>query len=148
MSKNNIKIVHAKKKHCTYMKKINEQCLPENYELLYWEYTVSFHNSFVLCNNNVPVGYCLVGEKDKKNALVSSFAILNDYRKKGYGRKLLNNSLKHLEEKKYENVYLQVRCSNSIAIQLYTSLGFKINNVLYSYYQDKEDAYEMKKQLR
>lgn len=149
-----IKIMPAKRKHRIEMKAINEKCLPENYDLGIWEYFLSFHTSYVLYADSYVVGYCLCGEHDeiKGAATIASFAILPEYRNRGFGRLLIDTTIKNLNTlrvpeakllKKYPQVVLQVRVSNDIAISLYESLGFIKNKVLDRYYADGENGYEM-----
>jgi ribosomal-protein-alanine N-acetyltransferase len=47
-----------------------------------------------------------------------------------------------------EEVYLEVRVSNSAAIKMYEKLNFKVKSRLKSYYRDGEDAYLMALELR
>ena len=133
-----IKILPAKRKNRLEMKEINEKCLPENYDISLWELFISYHNSFVLYADSVVIGYCLCGN----DGSIASFAILSDYRGRGYGKKLLGVALDHLR-KKFDRVFLQVRVSNNTAISLYKSVGFIINKTLFMYYGDGEDGYEM-----
>lgn len=140
-----IKIFPAKRKHRSEIKVINEKCLPENYDDFFWDTFVSYGNSFVLCAGNFVIGYCLCSEK----ANIASFAVLPEYRGKGYGKQLLKTTLDYLKTR-YNESSLQVRVSNKLAIQLYTSLGFVVNKTLENYYQSpiREDAYEMINKLK
>lgn len=149
IKKRKIKIFPAKRKHRVEMKEINEKCLPENYDMYVWELFLSYHNSFVLCAGSFVIGYCLCGNEGN----IASFAILPEYRGKGYGKQLLTETLNHLKTK-YNQSSLQVRVSNEQAIKLYSSHGFVINKTLEKYYTNGcetngcetngcEDAYEM-----
>jgi len=42
-----------------------------------------------------------------------------------------------------QELYLEVRCSNTGGVQLYENLGFIIKQRLKSYYRDGEDAFMM-----
>ncbi len=53
----------------------------------------------------------------------------------GYGRRLLNTVLLRADELAVEQVLLEVRPSNDIAIGLYESVGFKLIGTHPSYYQ-------------
>ena len=50
---------------------------------------------------------------------------------------------KGLKEKQCDETYLEVRCSNTVAINLYQGFGMEIKQRLKSYYRDGEDAYRM-----
>ena len=61
----------------------------------------------------------------------------------GFGRRLLNAALLRAEECDVEQVFLEVRPSNDVAIALYRSAGFKLIGTRPFYYQSddgREDA--------
>ena len=78
-----------------------------------------------------------------KKGHVVSVAVLPDYRQKGIGRALVEESMMGVKLKKSDELYLEVRCSNNEAIRLYEKLGFVIKQRLKAYYRDGEDAYLM-----
>ena len=45
--------------------------------------------------------------------------------------------------KKCDELYLEVRCSNTEGVRLYEKLGFIIKQRLKAYYRDGEDAFLM-----
>ena len=45
--------------------------------------------------------------------------------------------------RKSDEIYLEVRVSNTQAVRMYQRLGFQIKSRLRSYYRDGEDAYLM-----
>jgi ribosomal protein S18 acetylase RimI-like enzyme len=152
VKKRKIKILPAKRKHRLEMKDINEKCLPENYDIYFWDIFISYNNSFILSAGNFVIGYCLCGNEGN----IVSFAILPQHRGLGFGNQLLSAALNHLKLKN-NSVTLQVRVSNKIAIKLYSSMGFVINKTLENYYTSEtrenetrenetsgcEDGYEM-----
>lgn len=138
MSFKKVKILPAKRKDRHEMKAINEECLPENYTIEFWEMIISYHNSFIVRIDSYIAGYCLCDDK----GIICSFAILPKYRGVGFGERLLSTTLEHLG-KKYKQSILQVRVSNEKAINLYNKHGFKVNKTLSKYYGDDEDAFEM-----
>lgn len=78
-----------------------------------------------------------------KKGHVVSVAVLPEFRQKGIGRALVEESIAGVKLKKSDELYLEVRCSNSEAIRLYEKLGFVIKQRLKAYYRDGEDAYLM-----
>ncbi len=78
-----------------------------------------------------------------KKGHVVSVAVLPEYRQKGIGRALVEESIGGVKLKKSDELYLEVRCSNNEAIRLYEKLGFTIKQRLKAYYRDGEDAYLM-----
>jgi len=78
-----------------------------------------------------------------KKGHVVSVAVIDEYRGKGFGSELVNESLKGVKMRQCGEMYLEVRCSNNDAVRLYEKLGFSINQRLKTYYRDGEDAYLM-----
>ena len=74
---------------------------------------------------------------------VVSIAVLDEHRKKGIGRILVEESVKGVKLQKCDEFYLEVRCSNNEAVRLYEKYGFVIRQQLNAYYRDGEDAYLM-----
>jgi len=78
-----------------------------------------------------------------KKGHVVSIAVMNEYRSKGLGSALVNESIKGVRIRQCSELYLEVRCSNNDAVRLYEKLGFSIIQKLKAYYRDGEDAYVM-----
>jgi [ribosomal protein S18]-alanine N-acetyltransferase len=78
-----------------------------------------------------------------KKGHVVSVAVLEEYRKKGIGRVLVEEAMSGIKIKKSDELYLEVRCSNNEAVRLYEKIGFIIKQRLKAYYRDGEDAYLM-----
>jgi [ribosomal protein S18]-alanine N-acetyltransferase len=78
-----------------------------------------------------------------KKGHVVSVAVLNDQRRKGIGRGLVEEALIGVRSRKSDELYLEVRCSNTDAVRLYEKMGFDIKQRLKTYYRDGEDAFLM-----
>ena len=78
-----------------------------------------------------------------KKGHVVSIAVMNEYRSKGFGSALVNESIKGVKIRQCSELYLEVRCSNNDAVRLYEKLGVSITQKLKAYYRDGEDAYVM-----
>ena len=78
-----------------------------------------------------------------KKGHVVSVAILEEHRGKKVGTILMEEAMNGLISRRTEEVYLEVRVSNSAAIKMYEKLNFKLKSRLKSYYRDGEDAYLM-----
>ncbi|WP_054842224.1 GNAT family N-acetyltransferase [Vulcanisaeta distributa] len=117
------------------------------------QYTLGFINwlcrnctnySYIAFMDGKPVGYiisCIEGRS--RGHVISVGGVLRDYRRMGIGGALMCRSICSMAERGIDHVILEVRVSNTPAITLYRKLGFDVNGVLRSYYNDGEDAYLM-----
>lgn len=138
----------------------NIKNLPENYSSYFFESILSeFPESFLIAElKDKVVGY-IMGRLEfgfsnfkklgfvKKGHIVS-IAVNQEHRGKKLGKALMEESISAMISKKCDEVYLEVRVSNSIAVNLYTNLGFEIKSRLKGYYRDGEDAYLMALDLK
>jgi [ribosomal protein S18]-alanine N-acetyltransferase len=95
-------------------------------------------------NNQISVfGYiCFWPVADEIQLL--NLAVRPDCRHKKVGRRLMGFLLQQAREKKMQKIFLEVRPSNRIALDLYYSLGFKILYRRPGYYRHEgEDALVM-----
>ncbi len=77
----------------------------------------------------------------QKNWRIYSIAISNEYRQKGLGTSLIVY-LKDYAVHKAQNLLLEVKTTNTQALQFYHSLGFKEIKILKDYYPDG-DGFKM-----
>ena len=82
-----------------------------------------------------------------KKGHVVSVAVLEDHRNKGLGKALMLEGINGVLYRKSDEIYLEVRVSNTGAIKMYEKLNFEIKSRLRSYYRDGEDAYLMALEL-
>lgn len=134
---------------------INMKTLPEHYSDYFYESLLAEipeafivaeiggkHVGYIMCkteygfSNFKKLGFVKKGH-------VVSIAVLDEYRKKGIGKALVEESVNGVKLKKCDEFYLEVRCSNNDAVRLYEKLGFVIRQKLSAYYRDGEDAYLM-----
>lgn len=134
---------------------INLKTLPEHYSDYFYESLLAeIPEAFIVAlEGDRYVGYIMCKTEYgfssfrrlgfvKKGHMVS-VAVLPDYRKRGIGRILVEESIKGIQSKQCVEMYLEVRCSNNGAVRLYERLGFVIKQQLNSYYRDGEDAFLM-----
>ena len=138
---------------------INRLCLPENYTSfffldLYQKYPLTFIVAeeknkiagYIMCR--IEVGLPNLGHLSLiRKGHVVSIAVLPQYRRKGIGQALMVQALKNMEKYKAKECFLEVRVSNTPAINLYKKLGFTVVRTIHSYYVDGEDAYVMARKL-
>jgi len=139
---------------------INRTCLPENYTPDFFVYHFrDFPEGFLVAEmNGTVVGYIMT-RVDRgfdyysshrafaEKGHVISIAVLPHARRKGIGEALLRRAIESVKRRGVKEVYLEVRVSNTPAINLYHKLGFKIAKRVPKYYADGEDAYVMSLQL-
>lgn len=139
---------------------INRVCLPENYSYSFF-YTLYKSNSDAFLVAEVEgaiVGYVMCriewgmskieSFRLRKLGHIVSVAVLPEYRGRGIGRRLLERTLEVLKEAySCDETYLEVRVTNTVAINLYYSLGYRVVKVARHYYVDGEDAYVMARRL-
>lgn len=78
-----------------------------------------------------------------KKGHVVSVAVLEEYRKQGLGKAIIEECIQGIKSKRCDELYLEVRCSNGDAVRLYEKIGFVIKQRLKAYYRDGEDAFLM-----
>ena len=134
---------------------INIASLPEHYSDYFFESILKeLPESFIVAETNQKVvGYIMCKIEFGfsnfrklgfvKKGHVVSVAVLPEHRGKGIGRSLLLEAINGLAFRKSDEIYLEVRVSNDLAVRMYQSLGFLIKSRLRSYYRDGEDAYLM-----
>lgn len=83
----------------------------------------------IAMSDNRPVGYLSIeanAATRQQHTARLTMGIVENYRKKGIGRQLLQAALERMENTKtIEILYLMVRADHMAAIKLYESLGFK-----------------------
>lgn len=134
---------------------INMKTLPEHYSDYFYESLLAeLPESFLVAEvNKRIVGYIMCKiefgfSNFKKLGFVKkghvvSVAVLDEHRKKGIGKGLVEEAMVGIKTKKADELYLEVRCSNNDAVRLYEKIGFVIKQRIKAYYRDGEDAYLM-----
>lgn len=134
---------------------INLKTLPEHYSDYFYESLLAeIPEAFLVAEHHgKPVGYIMCKTEYGfsnfkklgfvKKGHVVSIAVLDEHRRKGLGSAIVEEAIKGIKERRCDELYLEVRCSNNDAVRLYEKLGFVIKQRLKSYYRDGEDAFLM-----
>lgn len=121
---------------------VNKQSLPVVYSEQDWEDIIKMKHTYILTVSADIVAYCACDN----TGCIMSFAVLENHRQKGFGKKLLQYTITNMKNK-FDKLYLRVKVSNGIAQKLYTSLGFISTQTINKYYSNTEDAYFMELKL-
>ena len=137
----------------------NRTCLPENYSSFFFtDLYERFPATFIVGEeNNKVVGYAMCRIErgipsfkilglTKKGHLIS-IAVLPEYQRRGIGYALMREVMQGMFLYEAAECFLEVRISNTAAINLYKKLGFRIARTKRSYYANGEDAYLMSRKL-
>ena len=134
---------------------INMKTLPEHYSDYFYESLLSeLPEAFLVAEiDGRAIGYIMCKTEYGfsnfkklgfvKKGHVVSIAVIEQQRKKGIGKALVEESLNGVKIKKCDELYLEVRCSNTEGVRLYEKLGFIIRQRLKAYYRDGEDSFLM-----
>jgi len=138
---------------------INRVCLPENYgDYFFIDLYNRFPETFIVAEENGEVvGYIMCrmelglsnfgfGGLVKKGHIVS-IAVLPAYRRKGVGEALVKKAIEGMRFYNAKQCFLEVRVTNTPAINLYKKLGFEVTRTVNGYYSDGENAYVMSTKL-
>ena len=85
------------------------------------------------------VGYVMFWLKYENQGHIISLAVDKNYRRKGYGTQLLAKAISILFLIT-DTIYLEVRASNTGAIEFYKQFHFKQDRIVPNYYESGEDA--------
>ncbi len=80
---------------------------------------------------------------DEDKAQINNFYIIKKYQGLHLGKKFLKYVISYLKNIKVNEITLEVRSSNLVAIKLYESFMFKTVTIRKNYYSNGEDAYMM-----
>ena len=88
------------------------------------------------------IGYVMAYSRDEEGEIVS-ISVMPEFRRKGIGRKLMEEAIEYLKGKGVTKVGLEVRKGNEEAIDFYERLGFEKAYSIPKYYPDGEDGVKM-----
>lgn len=123
--------------------------LPERYNpAIFNQIYESFSEGFFVALINQTVIGFLIGIKIKTNIVrILMLSIKKKYRKQGIGSMLISQFLSEMKNLSVNQVELEVRTTNRIALEFYKKHGFIKQEKLYRFYQNGENAYRMSKKL-
>ena len=149
LNSDKIQIVKMEKAHLEAIDEIDKTCFsnPWSMKSLETELENPIANYFVATLNDKVVGYggywwvFFEGE-------ITNIAVHGKYRRMGIASKILEAMIERCIETDTTAIHLEVRVSNENAIALYKKFGFREDGIRPKYYDNKEDALLMTKEIR
>ena len=142
------KIIPMTAEHIAGIKKVDDSCFESPWSLKAFESElenpIAFY--FVAVKDDEVIGYCgywwTFGE-----AQITNVAVSPEYRQKGIASALMDEMINHCREMDVFSITLEVRVSNNAAISMYEKYGFERVGLRPKYYNNKEDALLMTKEI-
>jgi [ribosomal protein S18]-alanine N-acetyltransferase len=102
---------------------------------------------FIALDSNSIVGFLIGITTAPHIARILMLGVKESSRKKGIGSALLAQFIKEMKMQQVTRVELEVRTSNSNALQFYQKRGFLLQSTLQGFYQNGENAFSMRREL-
>jgi [ribosomal protein S18]-alanine N-acetyltransferase len=103
-----------------------QECLEANYECWVCSLDAEFKSGAI-------IAYSLVSSVLDESSLLN-LCVAVDHQRLGYGRVFLRHLLENAKSRGQAHIFLEVRASNTKAIQLYESFGFTQTGLRKDYY--------------
>lgn len=110
---------------------------------LYEKYRTTF---LVVDQGGALLGY-IAGITSWREGHIISLAVLPSWRRKGIASQLVQELCTIFKDIGKKRIKLEVRISNTPAINLYEKMGFEKQKIVKNYYENGEDAVMMKKRV-
>ena len=89
--------------------------------------------------NNIILGVC-VFHKIYDEAEIRYLSVHPSYKRRGLGKKLINNIIKECKNERITRIILEVSSKNMQALSFYEYFGFETISIRKKYYRDGSDA--------
>ncbi len=128
---------------------IVREALRENYPTsLYLDIHRWWRDGFLVADlDGHPVGFLASVITADGQARILMFAVSAGLRRRGVGSAMMDAFLRTVAMRGLKRIELEVRVSNTEAIQFYKRYGFEIAGALPRFYTDGEDGYKMLRHL-
>ncbi len=144
------------KEECTFaqtgdaqeIEKIEKQSFSDAWSINSIQREINQKRIIIIKDNDSILGYCIFMIASDEGEILR-IAVKENMRKRGIGKKLIISAISEMKNKGCNSVFLEVRASNSAALQLYKSTGFEEIGVRKGYYADNnEDALLFKLEIK
>lgn len=143
------KIVPATIKDSALIKNIDDVSFDKLFHEPITYYKDCFKNGndcFLLMVDDVPAGELILRFEDENTLGLESFAIVPQFRGKGYSKFLLD-FVDTFAKQHFKRIILEVHVDNNKAIDIYKKNGYNISHEILDFYKFGENAYVMEKKL-
>ncbi|KAF5745965.1 hypothetical protein HS088_TW06G00130 [Tripterygium wilfordii] len=89
------------------------------------------------------VGYAMYSWPSSLSASITKLAVKESCRRQGHGEALLKMAISKCRTRNLQRIMLHVDPLRTPALSLYKKLGFKVDNLIESYYSADRNAYRM-----
>ena len=117
----------------------NKKILEDEFKNEQTEYYVLIDYSQIIAFAGILVGV--------DSCEIMNIAVNKEFRRTGYGSKMLKYLIKRTKELEKPELLLEVNEKNTPAIELYKKFGFSIDGYRKAYYNGEDDAILMNKQI-
>jgi len=130
--------------------KIAHESLPERYNPnLFNSFYESFPEGFLIAEKNHKIIGFVIGVKiHTDTAKILMLSINKKHRRQKIGSSLIKHFMQIMISHNISIIDLEVRTNNTIAISFYKKHGFYLHEKISGFYQNGEDAYNMKYMLQ
>ena len=141
-----IKVKRINKDDVKRVEYIGTKTLPISYSA-FDIFMMMFSDSYIILKaiyKKEIVGFCVIQKFcDEKRQHIMSIGVLEEFRRKGVGHKLIEKLRQTAREEEYSTISLYVKVDNELAINFYTKNKFKNEKLLKNYYSTfkNNDAY-------
>lgn len=131
------------------VRKMANRSLRETYtEELFSHFFENFRGCFLVSLvEGELVGFLLAVPKDETSLRVLMLVVEERYQRMGLGRDMIEAAEGYASSRKMGSIVLEVGTENHEAVGFYNRMGFKIVGILSEYYEDRTDAFIMRKIL-
>lgn len=103
--------------------------------------------AYNLIVENQSIGLIMVGYEEEDRVWIEILGVLDEYRRYGYGRKLIEHVSQITQIKQKRIMFVDVDKSNKIARKFYERVGFEKVGSMRKYYYDNTTAIVYAKEL-
>ncbi len=144
-----VKIRRIESKDLSTVKMLADSRLNEDYSTDLFRFFFENHNGcFLVAEDSYAViGFVIGIPLDARTLRIVMLAVDDRISGMGLGSSLMDASREYAKDRMMTSIVLEVRAKNDMAFEFYSKRGFKVTGMIPNYYNDKSDAFVMKRFL-